>query len=206
MGMNISNNDRNVDNDNNDKNERSGLLSSVQYPTNNNDNNGLPPPASTNVSAAITMTAEPALSSALSSSAFSSSLFSFCSEMQVVVVELSIPTLIVNLGFVVPYFIAASFIGRRFGPTHFDGYALASLTGNVFQGTLLQGLFNASDTLSPQAFGQNYQEMGLLVLRGYVAARFIIFPLNAVLWQYLHQCILVDGLHQDPMASYYGAQ
>lgn len=100
--------------------------------------------------------------------------------------DLSVPTIIIYLGFVVPSVLAASTISRKFGHLELDGFSLASLSANVFQGTLLQGLFNASDTLSPQAFGAgNYREVGLLAIRGFVSSMAIIVPVNLVLFLYM---------------------
>ena len=85
-------------------------------------------------------------SSSVPSSFLSSSLcynISFFLKELNILTNLSIPQIIVTLSFVAPQFLSASFIGRHLGPLFLDAFALASLTGNVFQGTLLQGLFNA---------------------------------------------------------------
>ena len=117
--------------------------------------------------------------------------------------DLSVPTIIIYLGFVVPSVLAASTIGRKFGHLELDGFSLASLSANVFQGTLLQGLFNASDTLSPQAFGAgNYREVGLLAIRGFVSSMAIIVPVNLVLFLYMDDILILLG--QDAQASRYG--
>ena len=86
-------------------------------------------------------TAQGTTTAAWSSSAVMS-LGWFWSECQTWA-SLSIPTMVINLSFVVPHVWSASYIGRTLDPVHLSGFALATLTGNVFQGTLLQGLFNA---------------------------------------------------------------
>ena len=69
--------------------------------------------------------------------------------------QLTIPTLIIQLGQVIPGFTIASYIGRTYSNdiSYLDGYTLASLTANLFTLSLLLGIYTASDTLSPQAYG-----------------------------------------------------
>jgi len=96
--------------------------------------------------------------------------------------ELAVPTVVVQLGFFVPPFAAASYVGRYFSTRHFDGFALANLVGNLFVLSVLQGLYSASDTLSPQAFGaKNYRRVGSIALRGYVASLLLTVPVNVAL-------------------------
>ena len=114
--------------------------------------------------------------------------------------SLALPTVIVNLSFVVPPFLTASYIGRRFGHIYLDGYSLANLTGNLVILAVLQGFFNACDTLAPQAFAaKNYQEVGLVVLRGYVSTIVVILPLNAILVFFMDDLLVFFG--QDPAVA-----
>jgi Na+-driven multidrug efflux pump len=85
--------------------------------------------------------------------------------------ELAVPTIFVQLGFVVPLFSIASYVGINYGYIYLDGMTLASLTGNLCTLALLQGLYSASDTLSPEAFGAgNSREVGLLAMRGFLGS------------------------------------
>ena len=115
---------------------------------------------------------------------------------------LAVPTIIIHLSFVVPPFLTASYIGRHFGHYHLTGYTLANLTGNLLTLALLQGFFNASDTLSPQAFGAgNYRQLGLLAMRGYVATMMIIIPTSIFLFLGMDKLLIALG--QDPKAAQY---
>lgn len=115
-------------------------------------------------------------------------------------IELAIPTTVIQLSFTVPSFLTASYIGRQFGSVYLDGYTLAMLTGNLLTLALLQGLFIACDTLSPQAFGAgNYREVGLLAIRGFVSTLLLIIPINAVLFLYMEK--LLEFCGQDSEAA-----
>ena len=88
-------------------------------------------------------------------------------EEIIVLIELAIPTVIIKVTSVMPEVLLASYIGLQFGKLYLDSFMLAILTGNLCTLTLLQGIFSASDTLSPQAFGaNNYNEVGLIAIRG----------------------------------------
>jgi len=117
-------------------------------------------------------------------------------------VHLAVPTIVIHLSFVVPPFLTASYIGRHFGYLYLSGYTLANLTGNLMTLALLQGLYNACDTLSPQAFGaKNYRQVGLLAYRGFVATIMVILPINAVLYAYMNP--ILQSLGQDEEAALY---
>jgi Na+-driven multidrug efflux pump len=97
--------------------------------------------------------------------------------------ELAVPTIFVQLGFVVPLFSIASYVGINYGYIYLDGMTLASLTGNLCTLALLQGLYSASDTLSPEAFGAgNSREVGLLAMRGFLGS---MVRSNAISGRYL---------------------
>jgi MATE family multidrug resistance protein len=96
--------------------------------------------------------------------------------------DLAIPTVVIQLGGVLPNFVCASYVGRHYGSVYLDGFTLANLMGNLFNLSLLQGLYTAADTLSPQAFGAgNYKEVGLIAVRGYLASLVLLIPINIVL-------------------------
>jgi multidrug resistance protein, MATE family len=97
--------------------------------------------------------------------------------------ELAGPTCLIYFGGVLPGFLVASHIGRNYGSIGLDGFTLAMLTGNLCTMSLLEGLYSAADTLSPQAFGAgNHREVGLLAIRGYVTSLLVLIPINFMLW------------------------
>lgn len=115
-------------------------------------------------------------------------------------VELAAPTVLISVGFTVPSFYVAAFVGRTYGPVRLDAYALANLTGNLFSLSLLAGLYSASDTLSPQAFGAgNYRRVGLVALRALVASVVVLIPVNVVLYAAMGP--LLVWLGQDEAVS-----
>jgi multidrug resistance protein, MATE family len=115
-------------------------------------------------------------------------------------INLAIPTVIVQLGATIPPALTASYVGRHLGSTYLDGFTLANLTGNLCTLSLLSGLYSASDTLAPQAFGAgNYRELGLLLMRGLTGSMIVLIPINLVLLMYMEQLLVLCG--QDPVPS-----
>lgn len=111
---------------------------------------------------------------------------------------LAVPTVVINLGGVLPNFLTASYVGRQFGSIYMDGFTLANLMGNLCNLSLLQGLFGAADTLSPQAFGAgNYKEVGLLAIRGYIASLFVLVPINLILVFWFQQIMIFVGQNHE---------
>lgn len=114
--------------------------------------------------------------------------------------ELAVPTLIIQMGFAFPPFLTASYVGRFFGPLSLAGFQLSYLTINLFTLSLLAGLFSASDTLSPQAFGAgNFVEVGVIAARGLLISLILIVPIGLVLAFRMPQVLLVLG--EDAEAS-----
>ena len=111
--------------------------------------------------------------------------------------RLAVPALAIELGAVVPPFLTASYVGRAYGPRYLDGFTLASLTGNLFTLSVIQGLFSASDTLGPQAYGaKNYREVGLLAIRGFFVSILVLFSINLCLYfcmGWLLVCLGIDA-------------
>jgi multidrug resistance protein, MATE family len=108
--------------------------------------------------------------------------------------NLAIPTLAIQLGSVLPGFLIASYIGRSFEVEYLDGFTLASLTVNLFVLSLLQGLYSASDTLSPQAYGAgNMSEVGYLAIRGFAASMLIVLPIALLLIFYMKNILVYVG-------------
>ena len=114
------------------------------------------------------------------------------------VVQLAIPTAIIQLGGTIPGFFTASYIGRHLGVIALDGFTLAMLTGNLFTLSLMYGLFTASDTLSPQAYGAgNKSEVGLLAIRGYCGSLLVTVPMAALLAVRMEHGLLWVGMDPD---------
>jgi MATE family multidrug resistance protein len=109
--------------------------------------------------------------------------------------RLAVPTVIIQVTLFIPSFLTASVVGRKFGSVYLSGYTLGSLTANLFTLSLLQGLFSAADTLSPQAFGAgNHREVGLLAIRGYLASLVIIIPTATWVNQAMRPILLHIGV------------
>lgn len=114
--------------------------------------------------------------------------------------SLAVPTILISVGFVVPSFLTAAFVGRHFGPTHLDAYTLANLTGNLCSLSLLSGLYSAADTLCPAAYGAgNYARVGLVACQALLTSWMILLPVNIVLCSTLGP--LLQTLGQDETAA-----
>jgi MATE family multidrug resistance protein len=134
----------------------------------------------------------------------SSSMENFRTEVRLFL-ELAVPTILLSLGFALSPLLTASFIGRKFGATFLSGFTLANLTGNLSTMSVLQGLFSASDTLSPQAYGAgNYKEVGLIAIRGFFASIILLSLINLIVIPFIEPILVTCG--QDAEASRYAAQ
>eukprot|EP00980_Cylindrotheca_fusiformis_P031668 scaffold26767_cov117-Cylindrotheca_fusiformis.AAC.3 len=115
--------------------------------------------------------------------------------------ELALPTTVVNLGTIICPLLTASFVGRRFGPTYLSGFTLANLTGNLCTFSLMAGLFSAADTLGPQSFGTgDNREVGLIAMRGFVAAISVLLPVNIVIVLFLKEILVSLGQNETAAA------
>lgn len=114
--------------------------------------------------------------------------------------QLAGPTVLISIGFVVPSFFTAAYIGRHWGALLQDAYTLANLTGNLCSMSLLAGLHSAADTLGPQAFGAgNDRQLGLVAWQTLVTSMVILLPVNLVLCNTLGP--LLQALGQDAEAA-----
>ena len=114
-------------------------------------------------------------------------------------INVVIPTVIIQLGSVIPWAYTASYVGRHLGSVYLDGFTLAILTGNLLTLALLWGLYSASDTLSPQAFGAgNYKEVGLIAMRGFIGSMLILLPINSVLFFNMEDLLIMFGEEPEP--------
>jgi MATE family multidrug resistance protein len=119
--------------------------------------------------------------------------------------ELALPTTLLNLSFAISPLLTASYVGRKFGSAFLSGFTLANLTGNLCTFSLLAGLFSASDTLSPQAFGAgDYKEVGLIAMRGVFSSMVLLIPINIFLVCYLESTLIAVG--EDPEAASHASQ
>ena len=119
--------------------------------------------------------------------------------------ELAGVSSLMNLGFISSPLLTASYVGRSFAPVYLSAFTLANLTGNLCTFSLMAGLFSASDTLSPQAFGRgDFQEVGRIAIRGYASAFALLCPINVILFYYLETIMI--SLGQDAEASVYAGQ
>lgn len=116
--------------------------------------------------------------------------------------ELAVPTIWIQLGFTIPPFLTASYVGRTFGAIALDGFQLANLICNLFTLSLLSGLYSASDTLSPQAYGAgNYREVGLVAIRGFLSSLLVVVPACLLILLTMERGLIWFG--EDVQASYY---
>ena len=107
--------------------------------------------------------------------------------------------MLVNFGCTLPPALTASFVGRKLGPVCLNGFSLGMLTGNLLTLSVIQGLFTASDTLSPQAFGaRNYGEVGRLAIRGFVLGLLLIVPMNLFLVAFMNPILVFFGQEDEP--------
>ena len=114
-------------------------------------------------------------------------------------INIAVPTMLISVGTSIPTAMTASSVGRHLGSVHLDGLTLANLTGNLLTLAFLWGLFSASDTLSPQAFGAgNYKEVGLLAIRGFFGGMFLLIPINFVLFFTMEDLLLMFGEAAEP--------
>lgn len=137
------------------------------------------------------------------SSTFSTGLVpsksSFWLEAQLLA-EVGLPTILIEVGLSLPGFLVSSYVGRYFGHESLSALTLALLTGNLTTLAILNGLFMASDTLSPQAFSLgNQRQVGILAIRGFVIAMVILIPINILLWFDLAPILTAAG--QDPASA-----
>lgn len=129
---------------------------------------------------------------------------SFWTEVRLFLEQAGVSCLM-SLGFILSPMLTASYIGRSFPTVYLSAFTLANLTGNVCTFSLMTGLFSASDTLSPQAFGRgDYPEVGRIAIRGFVASFVLLFPINTILFFYLD--VILVALGQDEEASAYASQ
>lgn len=119
--------------------------------------------------------------------------------------ELAGVSSLMNLAFIASPLLTASYIGRSFSPVYLSAFTLANLTGNLCTFSLMAGLFSASDTLSPQAFGRgDFSEVGRIAIRGFVASSSLLLPINIALYCYLEPLMIALG--QDAEASFHASQ
>lgn len=112
--------------------------------------------------------------------------------------NLAIPTIVINVGTMLPQAITTSALGRQLGSSYMEGFTLANATANLLNLSVLQGFYMANDTLSPQAFGaKRYKEVGLLSIRGFFVCLCAITPITVMLCLYLEAILIFLGEPPD---------
>ena len=107
---------------------------------------------------------------------------------------LALPLVLLYINFMIPPFLNSSVIGRKFGPTHLSAYTLANMTSNLTTFSIGTGLYSASDTLMPQAYGKgNYRELCNLAIRSIIMATIFLLPTNILLFVYLKNIFIWLG-------------
>jgi len=113
-------------------------------------------------------------------------------------IALAIPLITVEVGSVLPLSFTASYVGRHLGAKYLSAFTLATMTLNLLTLSVMFGLFTASDTLSPQAFGAgNYKEVGLIAMRSYLLSMCILIPVNTVLFFAMEDFLVLCGQERD---------
>lgn len=114
--------------------------------------------------------------------------------------DMAVPTIFVQLTVTIPDAISISYVGRLTDSMHLDACSLASIVLNILCMSLFQGMLSASDTLSPQAFALgNRKEVGLLLMRSYVACLILVIPINLLAITFLRNLLLAIG--EDPLIT-----
>lgn len=150
----------------------------------------------------------PSLSSSSSSlvrplSASSSATLPWWWHETKLLLNLTVPTILVQLNATIPPAVTASHVGRDLdkSASYLDGYSLANIVFNLLSLSLLQGVLTASDTLSPRAFGMgNYSEVGRIAIRAYLTSLVIVLPINIVIFFRIQS--ILEWLHEDAASSH----
>ena len=110
------------------------------------------------------------------------------------------PSGILKLGFIVPYFIAASYVGHSYGAIYLSGFQLANLMNNFFTMLLNYSLYSACDALAPQAFRAcKYKVVAVLVIWGFLSSIIIILSIALLTVVFIELALFTFG--QDKEAS-----
>lgn len=115
-------------------------------------------------------------------------------------VNIGLPTSLVQLFVYFVFTQAASSVGLLLGTVDLASFSLASLTGNLFCLSIIIGGLSASDTLMPRAFGlEHYKEVGLLAIRGFLACSLVLSPFVIIICFSMEPVFV--SLGQDPEVS-----
>mmetsp|Transcript_17512 Transcript_17512/g.25912 ORF Transcript_17512/g.25912 Transcript_17512/m.25912 type:complete len:513 (+) Transcript_17512:32-1570(+) len=113
-------------------------------------------------------------------------------------IALAIPLITIELGSTAPVALTASYVGRKLGPVYLSAFTLSTLTLNLLTLSVMFGLFSATDTLSPQAFGAgNYKEVGFIAMRSYILSMWIIIPANTILFFVMEDLLIFCGQERE---------
>lgn len=115
-------------------------------------------------------------------------------------VNIALPTVLVQFGAYFIYPQTASVVGRKLGTEELAGFSLGSLTGNMTCMAMIIGVLSAADTMMPRAFGaKRYDQVGILTIQSFVVCFLVLLIptvplLTAVDWVF-------QRLGQDPIAA-----
>ena len=86
-----------------------------------------------------------------------------------ILIEIAIPTIIIQIGTFLVFTMTASIVGKLLGSESLASLSLANTSSNLIIISPIIGTLSASETLQPQAYGMgHYREVGLLLVRGLV--------------------------------------
>jgi len=118
---------------------------------------------------------------------------------------IAVPTSAVQLLIYFLFTQAASSVGRQLGTLALASFSLASLTGNLLCLSTIIGSLSASDTLMPRAFGlKQYEEVGRLAIRGYLACSMVLIPVSIPLIFFMEPLYIILGI--DPEVANLASQ
>lgn len=137
----------------------------------------------------------------LDTASYSTSSFNVIDEIWLMI-QLSISIIIQQLSMVIPGVFLSSYIGRYYGSIYLDALTLATLIGNLYILTLIEGIYSTLKTLIPQSFGSgNYRDIPNILSRSYFVCLFIFIPLNIFLCLYIYT--ILQWMGEDSIASYH---
>jgi multidrug resistance protein, MATE family len=114
-------------------------------------------------------------------------------------INISLPTIIVQFSVYFIYPQTASIVGRKLGTEELAGFSLGSLSGNMICLAVIIGVLSAANTCMPREFGRKrYEQVGIIAIQSFlVCSMILIFPMIVLM-------TCMDGiftqLGQDPIA------
>lgn len=117
----------------------------------------------------------------------------WCTEANLLI-NLSLPTVLINVSAIIPQCVVISFVGIRYGDAALSGMTLGFSTMYMIYMSVITGLLSASDTLSPQAFGlKKYDEVGVIALRSLIVSLVYFLIMLPLVWLKVESILLSFG-------------